>query len=307
MLKRNLSIREFSVEPATSEIALILCRLMTCIAQCTEDWGTAAIHMKNGRKILKEACRNRPHQTELVKLMAPTLLGISSDASEDSEIVEKMKYDRRQSFMSLMFIRKQYGQLLTSLHKADWPSVDTDTNALLLLGWSTVTKASNSVTFPDIFNFATDEPLLPAAQVRAALLTEGTFLSLDQLVALCLRLFRHISDMFLDFKSSDWNSVRDWETDFRLFVDNYVAHAIDVEPRTTAGTFWHAERFYSHCAVERHFREMGQSNGQIDRDTQASDFIPSNGSVDEFVDDRKGYYLEHVCPYRSGFTPAWYS
>ncbi|KAK5061539.1 hypothetical protein LTR84_008083 [Exophiala bonariae] len=307
LLKKNLSIREFSVEPATSDTALILCRLLTCISQCTEDWGTAAMHMKNGRKILKEACLNRPYQTDLIRLMAPTLLGISSDASEDSEIVGQMKYDKRQSFTSLVFIRKQYGQLLTSLHKADWPFVDTDTNALLLLGWSTVTKASNSMAFPEIFNVASDDPLIPAAQVRAALLTEGRLLSLDQLVALCLRLFRHGSDIFVDCTSRDWNILGDWKSDFRLVVDNYVAHAIDVEPRTIAGTFWHSERFYSHCTVERHFREMGESSDDVDYNNQASDFNPSNGSVNESVDDRKGYYLEHVCPYRSGFTPAWYS
>src|SRR6185437_2614231 len=47
ILKSNLSIREFTTEPATSDIALILCRLLTCISQCTGEWSTAAMHMKN--------------------------------------------------------------------------------------------------------------------------------------------------------------------------------------------------------------------------------------------------------------------
>lgn len=308
MLKSNLSIREFSTEPATSDIALILCRLLTCVSQCTGQWSTAAMHMKNGRKILKEACRDRPHQTDLVRLMAPTLLGISSDVGEDSEIVEKMPYNKRQSFNSLDFIRKRYGSLLTSLHKADWPSIDSETNSLLLLGWSTVTKAINSVAFPDVFNVSTDEPLIPAAQVWADLLNEGKFVSLDELVALSLSLFRHINDLFLGSTLKNCRkSYRDWKSELRLLVDNYVANAAKVEPHTTAGTFWHAER-YTQCSVRRHFTQTEEGDrGEIDIETPISNSRASHTSMDDSADDRRGYYLEHVCPYRSGFTPAWYS
>lgn len=308
MLKSNLSIREFSTEPATSDIALILCRLLTCVSQCTGQWSTSAMHMRNGRKILKEACRDRPRQTDLVRLMAPTLLGISSSVGEDSEIVEKMPYDTRQSFTSLEFIRKQYGSLLTAVHKADWPSIDSETNALLLLGWSTVTRAINSVAFPDVFNLATDEPIVPAAQVWADLLSEGKFISLDELVALSLSLFRHIHELFLGPTLKNCRkSHRDWKSELRLLVENYVAHVARVEPRTTAGTFWHAE-IYGHCSVRRHFTQMEDGGGdEIDNETQISNSGSSRTSVDDSADDRRGYYLENVCPYRSGFTPAWYS
>jgi hypothetical protein len=301
ILKSNLSIREFTTEPATLDIALVLCRLLTCISQCTGEWSTAAMHMKNGRKILKEACRDRPYQTDVVKLMAHTLLGVSSDVGEDSEIVDKMSHNKRQSFTSLRFIRKEYGRLLASLHEADWPSIDSDTNALLLLSWSTLTNAINSVAFPDVLTFATDELLTPVAQVRANLLSAGTFMSLDQLVDLSLSLFRHINDSFLGSNFKNWEMFGEWKSNLRLCVDNYVIHAAEIEPRMTAGTFWHAEK-PSHCSVESHFEQMKRSNSP-EKTTNIRG--RPQALVDELVDDRKGYFLEHVCPYRSGFTPAF--
>ena len=233
--------------------------------------------------------------------MAPTLLGVSSDVGEDSEIVEKMSHNKRQSFISLRIIRKEYGRLLTSLHEADWPSIDSDTNALLLLSWSTLTNAINSVAFPDILNFATDEPLTPVAQVRANLLSAGTFISLDKLVDLSLSLFHHIKYSFLFSSLKNWGRFGEWKSHLRLCVDNYVTHAAEIEPRMTAGTFWHAEK-HSQCSVVSHFQQMERRNSP-EQVINIQGY--SQALVDESVDDRKGYYLEYVCPYRSGFTPAF--
>lgn len=260
------------------------------------------MHMRNGRKILKEACRDRHHQTDLVKLMAPTLLSVSSDVGEDHEIVDKMSPDKRQSFISLRFIRKEYGRLLTSLHEASWPRIDGDTNAVLLLGWSTLTNAINSVAFPGLLNYSTDESLTPVSQVRASLLSGGTLMSLDQLVDFSLSLFRHINNSYLlpNFKNQE--GPKDWRSHLRLCVDNCVTHAADIEPRLTAGTFWHAME-PAHCAVETHLEQMERSDGK--KTTHAPNPGCSQHLVDDLADDRRGYYLEHVCPYRSGFTPAF--
>ncbi|KEF61066.1 uncharacterized protein A1O9_02631 [Exophiala aquamarina CBS 119918] len=304
VLKSNLSIREFTAEPVTSDIALILCRLLTCISQCTGEWATAAIHVRNGRKILKEACHDGPYQTDMVKLMAPTLLSVSSDVGEDHEIVEKMSPNKRQSFISLKFIRKEYGRLLTSLHEADWPRVDGDTNAILLLGWSALTNAINSVAFPGVLKYSTQEPLTPVSQVRATLLGAGSFMALDQLVDFSLSLFRHINNYYLVPNFKNQTGPENWRSHLRLCVDNCVTHAAEIEPRITAGTFWHAEN-PSHCTVESHLGRMGRIKDKKLLELQDPDPGRPQRLMDDLGDDRRGYYLEHVCPYRSGFTPAF--
>jgi len=300
--KSNLSIREFTAESVTSDVALILCRLLTCISQCTGEWSTAAMHMRNGRKILKEACHGRLHQTDLVTLMAPTLLGVSSDVGEDHEIVEKMSTNKRQAFISLRFIRKEYGRLLTSLHEADWPRVDWGTNAVMLLGWSALTNAINSVAFPGVLNHSTYEPLTPVSQVRASLLNAGSFMSLDELVDFSLSLFRHITNHYLAPGLKNQEAPEDWKSHLRLCVDNCVIHAADIEPRITAGTFWHAVNS-THCTVESHLERIGRGGDKTPARSPNPGY--SQDMMEDLEDDKRGYYLEHVCPYRSGFTPAF--
>jgi hypothetical protein len=82
-----------------------------------------------------------------------------------------------------------------------------------------------------------------------------------------------------------------------------------LEPRMTAGTFWHQ---YSHqqCYVERHLRALPDDlprlrGGRVSNDDVVAE--STGGRVEgpgaDFERRKREYYLEHVCHHRSGFMP----
>lgn len=323
--RTNQATLTFSTEasPSSLDTALIVCRLFSSMAQCNEDWRTATMHMANGEKILREAARStdqrsRVRRSEIARLMAPTLLGQASDTALDTttitstitipmhdtnsdidndDAVVAAPRSKDQSLRDLKAMASAYTRVLRSVTQPRWRHQMADgTLGLLSVAFSTVNQALGSALDPDVLAFSAEDgdPIVPAAQVQRDLLASGALMaSLDDLKVCAASLFHDLRA----HRPLTRAVVRAFGLNHRLrvFVDNFVVHTWYLEPRMTAGTFWLDDEDgegTSVCAIDR----------QLHRTLGISPQIPNADDKDDpMLRERKHFYLEHVCQYRSGF------
>lgn len=292
--RRSLAIRAFTAQSTSWDLALIVCRLFSSMAQCQGDYNTAIIHIKSGEKILKEGTRNGQTGSEIARLMAPTFLGLLADTNDDLDIIKRFRPNERKSLLELKAICFEYGQLLRTLARSAWDENDSPTHGLLSTAFSTLNQAISSAMYPSILNLAADAPVLPASQVRTNLMAAGDLLSFDELKTASRSLF---SELAVYFKMPENRSIVQSDLRWRLkmIVDNYVVILHEIEPRMTAGTFWNDDDNTAQCLIGRHLQKP---------QLEVTPFAPAE-DFDNFKDnrarERRQYYMEHVCQYRSGF------
>ena len=80
MSRFSLAVREFSTQRVSTDVALIFCRLLSCMAKSTGDWRSAVLHLRNGGNILKEAARNYQAPSEIARLLAPAFLSTHNES-----------------------------------------------------------------------------------------------------------------------------------------------------------------------------------------------------------------------------------
>lgn len=312
--RRNLAIRAFATEPASADLGLLICRLFASIAQCQEDFKTATMHLNNGLKILQEVTRSVQARSDIVKIMAPTLLASSTDRVDDSDIAARIRCDQRPSVSILNSIRSEYGRFLHSLKPVHWSKMRPSTSGFMSLCWSTFTQALSSALYPDIIVFTADDPILPAVDVASDLRATGTLLTLAELDTDFTSVMHDLRDYFRTSYSTP-PDFTDLKCRLKTCVENYVVQAAAVEPRMTAGTFWHECPIeHPHCSINTHLRDTRLSHDgiadiaplvrQVDNPS-ASQVAISQGLVAEHARRKKEYYYEHVCQYRSGFMPTF--
>jgi hypothetical protein len=184
---------------------------------------------------------------------------------------------------------------LRSFTSAHWDRATPDTNSLLSIAWSTLTQAFSSTLHPDVISFAED-PVVHVGQIIPSLEAEEALLSIEELDAGFRSLIRDLQYYFY-MAEGEASLSRAMRRRIRRLVENYVVQAADVEPRMTAGTFWH-EYDFPHCCIDNHLSkcELGESK------PYETHF--ENREVLDFERKKRDYYLEHVCQYRSGFMPT---
>lgn len=294
--RSNQAIRAFTADQSSTDMALILCRLLSSIAQCNGDYRTATMHMSSGHKILQEAARTRKAESsDVVRLMAPTLLALSTYTIDDSGFATRIAPEQWETFHILKTIRMEYGRLLHSFSADIWERADSATNSLLSIAWSTLTQAFSSVLHPDIVSFAND-PVVPVSQIIRQLRADMAVLSIDELNTQFRALSRELQ-YFLAASDGPVGLSKDKRQHLKRLVENYIVQAAEVEPRMTAGTFWY-EYNLAHCCIASHLSKCDDSMWET------SLARLSNHETLEFERRKRDFYLEHVCQYRSGFMPA---
>ncbi|KIV85005.1 hypothetical protein PV11_00746 [Exophiala sideris] len=311
--RTNLAIRGFAADSVSPDEALIMCRLFSSIAQCQKDVRTAAMHMTSGQKILKEATRSGKAKSEIMRIMAPTVLALTTDeVGDDEDVGARFSGDKWLAFGVLKDIRARYGRLLHSWTEEQWNGIDAPASGVLSIAWSTLTQAFCSALYPDVVVFGEDDPVAPVWQIRFQLRNAGRLLSLDELD---VEFGVLIHDLDCHFGRLDGRLRLSLELKDRLkrLVENYVVQASVVEPRMTAGTFWHQ---YTHqqCYIERHLERLDHSlpddlprleGGRVSNDDVIAE--STGGRVEgpgaDFERKKREFYLEHVCHHRSGFVP----
>lgn len=327
--RRNQAVAAFANEPSSSwEVGLIICRLFSSMAQCNQDFEGALTHMKSGEKMLLEATQNGAQRTsEVGKLMAATFMGLFADSTIDFDVIKRFPPKARQRFRVLQKICSEYALMLRRVTHMRWldyekvltrrhisepgweDCIEMASMGFLSVVFTTFNQAISSAMYPDLLVFPTDEGLVPVSEVRAKLIDEDKILSFDDLSAIYRPLFDDVENYFRPLltmlgttpkttpppKHSLPEHLRQ-----RLvtFVDNYVVQAAGVEPRMTAGTFWLPASLMPECLVYSHQDPTLQ--GPL-----SCLHRPCSGHGHEYEDDttreRREYYHEFVCQYRSGF------
>ncbi|KIW16880.1 hypothetical protein PV08_04070 [Exophiala spinifera] len=248
--RSNQAIRAFTASQTSTDLALILCRLLSSIAQCNGDYRTATMHMNYGQKMLQEGARAlKSRSSDIIRLMAPTVMALSTYAIDDSGFSTRIAPEKYEAFHVLKTIRMEYGRLLHSLSADIWERADSATNSLLSIAWSTLTQAFSSVLHPDIVSFAND-PVVPVAQIIGHLQADMAVLSIDELNTQFRRMIRELR-YFLTTSDGPLGLSMHQRQHLKRLVENYLVQAAEVEPKMTAGTFCvrspnrrHPLRFY---------------------------------------------------------------
>ncbi|OAL31416.1 hypothetical protein AYO22_01008 [Fonsecaea multimorphosa] len=331
--RRAQAVRAFTNQRPSWDVALIVCRLFSSMAQCNEDFPAAMEHIKSGEKILREATQQSGSgsghaarsSSEIVRLMAATFMGLSADANNDVNIIKRFPPgQRRAAFLELKVIGSEYARLLRRIaqgyhHHGDGDTIDTLTIGFLSVAFTTMNQAISSAMYPDLLVFTGDDGVVPAAEIRTNLLREGSLLALDDLIIMFPCLFYEL-EQHLDTTlaagagarasaapttasspSSSPSSLDDLKQRLKVLVDNYVVQASEVEPRMTAGTFWLDDAAIPGC--------LRNNNGHPDRrppqtgvaNPCLSPCLCADGQEDPVLRARREYYHEYVCQYRSGF------
>ena len=314
MQRCSVAIQNFTADSTSPNVALIMCRLFSSMAQRNGHWRTAIFHMQNGGKIVKEATRNGQADPAIVQLVAPTFLGAMTEPLVDvrSSNSERISRSQQAYLADLETIRSNYGTLLNFLRSTVWKRTDGWTRSFLIISWSIMTQAICSAIYPNILVFTADDPITPATQVKDDLLEHGSLLSLNELKVESVQLFRELRGFFRCATSF----CTDLKQQLRNCVDNFVVLAAEIEPRMTGGTFWHDDPNMV-CQIVGHDRKpwamdcsvpaIGIPTSKVD----ATNLLSSSRSdmSGEYIQQsdcsqaKREYYLEFVCPYRSGLIP----
>ncbi|EXJ92005.1 hypothetical protein A1O3_00555 [Capronia epimyces CBS 606.96] len=307
----NLAIRAFTDRHVSPDIALIICRLFSSMAQCTGNWETALIHMQSGGKILMEESQISKTNGEIAKLMAPTFLCVTENKIGYLDALERIPWTKRASLSDLETIHSEYGKLLRSLgSQKHWRKIGSSNTSFLLISWSIMTQVVCSMMYPDIVMFTAEDPIVPATQVGIKLLEAGALLSLDELKTTSRQLFDDLRDFFRQCQDGTVFCANH-KPRLKRCVENFVVQAAEVEPRMTAGTFW-LEEGEEACAIDEYLQHahpgadvQSRAGGSRCRVSSLSQIERPPIRTEDSSREQREYYLEYVCPYRSGFIPAF--
>ncbi|KAH0835242.1 hypothetical protein FOPE_04065 [Fonsecaea pedrosoi] len=272
------------------------------MAQCNEDFTAAMAHMKSGENILREATRNEHTGSEIVRLMAATFFGLSADTNNDISVMDRFPPSKRRACLELKVIGADYARLIRRIAQLRLQDVDTPTMGFLSVAFTTMNQAISSAMYPDLLVFSEDDGVVPAAEVRTKLVREDSLVTMDELIimypCLCYELEHYLDGIATGTGIPMASSLNDLKKRLRVLVDNYVVQASEIEPRMTAGTFWLDDWGVPGCLMHRH----------LDRpQTGVSPCLGQEGvgagpeDQDPVLRERREYYHEHVCQYRSGF------
>ncbi|OQV11165.1 Fungal Zn2-Cys6 binuclear cluster domain-containing protein [Cladophialophora immunda] len=297
--RRAQAVRAFSDQPPSWDIALIVCRLFSSMAQCNEDFPAAMAHMKSGEKILREATQHGHTRSEIVRLMAATFMGLSADANNDLNVIKRFPLGKRQAFLELKVIGSDYARLLRRIAQMHHRDLDTPTMGFLSVAFTTMNQAISSAMYPDILVFTGDDGVVSAAEVRSHLTREDSLLTLDDLIIMypCLlyELEQYVEARAAGRVGPEVSSLEGLKQRLKVLVDNYVVQVSEIEPRMTAGTFWLDDEAIPGCLMDKHLdRPQIGVSPCFGREDAA-------GHDDPVVRERRQYYHEYVCQYRSGF------
>ncbi|KAJ9605950.1 hypothetical protein H2200_009799 [Cladophialophora chaetospira] len=290
--RHNLAIRAFTSKPTSLDLSLILCRLFSSTAKRMGDWDSAAVHIHHGGNILREAHHQGKAVSELASLMAPTFLCTTENILGGDLGLQTIFKTQQAPLTILKTIHAEYSQTLRLVrrHKND---ISSPNRSFLLIAWSVMTQAMYSTMHPDLMLFTTEDPIVPARQVKANLADSGSLLDLRDLEVTCLSLFREIRSSLVKSKQ-DRQMLNPLQERLKICVDNFVVQGFEIEPRMTAGTFWHDD-IDTVCPFSHNHH---QSRFHRDR------CFPE---IEHATREKEKYYMEFVCPYRSGFMPTFYS
>ncbi|RMZ88543.1 hypothetical protein DV736_g4231, partial [Chaetothyriales sp. CBS 134916] len=308
--RSNLAIRAFRAQPSSLDITLILCRLFAALAQIKGDFQTATMHMNSGQRIFQEAARGGKTVSDIIRIMAPTLLALSTETIDDADFFMRTPPDKWGSFDLLKTLRSQYGRLLYGMSLNQWNKIGSRSTGLLSIGWSTLTQALSSAIYPDIVVFTAKDPITPVAEIIFDLRAAGEVMSLEYLSIEFTTLIQDLQE-FVGTLEKRTPLPEELKTRLKRCIENYVVQAAEIEPRMTAGTFWH-DYDQPHCFIEGHFKERpvsrrcSEGNQLLHFNSYAG--APVAGRARRTLDPdlepkKRDYYLEHVCHYRSGFMP----
>jgi hypothetical protein len=327
---RSKAITAFAAEPSSSwEIGLIMCRLFSSMAQCNEDFEGAMTHMRSGEKMLREATRNGSQRpSEVVTLMASTFMGLFADSTIDFDVIKRFPPRERHTFRVLQKMCSEYARLIRRVSSTtplgqtrDWEfQIEKATMGFMSVVFTTLNQAISSAMYPDVLRFGENEGIVPIHEVRAKLIAENDVVSFDRLKDMYRPLFDDVSAVFdADFanlpRSHDGGQGRyrlpvSLENRLKHFVENFLVHAWILEPRMTAGTFWLPNTAVPHCSMEEHFLSEEDkphpplSDGRISSCLHRTyhNCNPQATMMDPEARERREYYHEYVCQYRSGFS-----
>ena len=307
MRRVSLAIREFSTQPVSPDIALIFCRLLSSLAKSTGNWKSALLHLRSGGNILKEAARNYQATSEVAKLLAPAFLCITTSIDMDSDSLINVAKSNRRQYVDLKNLYAKYGCFLRLLNREQWLLVDGALRSFILISWTIMTQAMACIAYPDVLKFTPVNALRSPAEVKGHLLDCGQLLSLQSLNSVSETLFEDLRSYVaqLGFATT---FPQDLKHRLQYFAENFLVQAAEIEPDMAAGTFW-PEGAESMCSINCMVRSNKTS-------ADGEDF-PGFGGFEETVPEvptqsdhlsiteSQQWYLEYVCPYRSGFIPAF--
>lgn len=292
LTKTNRAIRAFREEPVDDDVALIMCRILASLAQSQEDWTGATMHMAWGAKILRQIGQSTRPPSSVAKVVAPTFMNVLTDSDELLSTNRALTSEQDHIWTELIKFRTKYRHYYVRWMAHLWPKINRSLKAHLLTAWSTINHAISSALYPDLVYFTPDDPIVPIDQVRQNLEDRGQLYPIDRLSALSDSL---LCDLDAFAKRNHFEDLVDkaLEDRLRTCFENYMIQAAIFEPRMSAGTYW-SDNPEPRCSVEM----------RLHRYTNA-DTIPTTYPDAETIetDEKQNFYLEHVCPYRSGFVP----
>ena len=308
--RRKKAINAFANEPSSSwEVGLIICRLFSSMAQCNEDFEGAMTHMKAGEKMLLEASQKPQHRSsEVVRLMAATFMGLFADSTIDFDVIKRFPPQERVAFRVLQKICSEYALMLRRITASVWEDrIEAYSMGFLSVVFTTLNQAISSAMYPDVLVFSPDDGINTALEVYAQLVEEKSLLSFGKLKQTYHPLFDEVEAFFdapLPPELSKYTLPSSLQLRLRHFVDNYVVQAHRLEPRMTAGTFWLPKNMYSGCIYNSENMPITAQSGITacpHRPCSDPEHGCHIGDENQAIRERREYYHEFVCQYRSGF------
>lgn len=293
LTKTNKAIEAFRKEPANDDVALIMCRILASLAQSQEDWKTAASHMAWGARILRQLSQNTCPASSIAKIVAPTYMNVLTESEELLAVQRDLTPQQRQIWVELIQFRAKYRTYYVNWIAYLWPKASRSLKAHLLTAWSTLNHAISSALYPQLVLFTPDDPVVPIGQIEQELRRRCQIYPIDELSAFSDAVLSGIDD-YLKQDQCEQDLDKDLEEKFRVCIENYMVQASIFEPLMTAGTYW-TNNPEPKCSVELRMRQYTDAGA-----------IPTafpDAEMHEASNEKQNFYLEHVCPYRSGFVP----
>ena len=315
---------ESTFDQQNYDVALLLCRILASVYQAQGDWTRASAHMGWGAKILRQIADERRPKfsfekglyttpiSNIAKTLAPSFMCVLNEAIQEGNTtgLDCLPEDKRKIWTELLRFRTLFRALFVKWTKKVWPHINRAIQAYLLTAWSTLNHAMSSALHPDLVSFNEEDPIKSVGLVEQELKAKGKLYNLHELSASTDLLFDDLDNFLLalpDLRPTlpGLEVVEGLLAErLRTCLENYLVQAAIFEPRMSAGTFW-SDAPEETCSIWMKLKKSDPSKvlpfvsemGVITNSTEAE------RQVDGF-DERQKFYLEHVCPYRSGFMPA---
>jgi hypothetical protein len=316
--EKTLGILTASTSSTDSEdldVALLLCRVLASVYQAQKHWRLASAHMGWGAKILRQAMiqsrasgstqgASSMPLSNIVKTIAPSFMVVLNETltEADMPVGAYLTDDNKKIWTELLRFRASFKEYFQKWMDQIWPSVNRELKAHLLTSWAMMNHAISSVLYPDLVFFSKQDPIKHASVIEEELRDSGKLYTLGHLTAFSDFLLKDIDAFLLNLPGLD--SVAQLLAErLRTCLENYVVQARYLEPRMSAGSYW-SNRPEPMCAV---MVRLGLA--------REGEVLPNVFEVDKYgnqnpdkelldADEQQNFYLEHVCPYRSGIVPA---